>query len=102
MLTKRTLLGAGSLGAVAAASSPLAFASTSPVAELPTDPAEQNKAFVKMIGSTAEDRVIWKSRGVIYAVQPDGIIPLQSAPIWASAMCFSYASSSCTRSPIRP
>ncbi len=78
MLTRRALVGAGSLGVLTAAASkaPFAFTSVSPVSELPSDPAEQNKAFVKMIGSTGEDRVIWKSRGVIYAVQPDGIVPL--------------------------
>ena len=79
MLTRRTFAGASGAGFISAALAThpsTTNAAPSPISELPTDPAEQNKAFVKMIGSTAEDRVIWKSRGVIYAVQPDGITPL--------------------------
>lgn len=43
---------------------------------LPTDPAQQNEAYVKILGRTDEGRVTKKTRGIVMAVLPDAIVPL--------------------------
>ena len=46
------------------------------VTSLPTDPVEQLYALVKMSGSMAEERVVKKTRGKIFAVLPDDVVLL--------------------------
>ncbi len=43
---------------------------------LPTDPAAQNEAYVKILGRTDGGRVVKKTRGIVMAVRADGIVPL--------------------------
>ena len=43
---------------------------------LPSDPALQNEAYVKILGRTDEGRVTKKTRGIVMAVMPDAIVPL--------------------------
>lgn len=57
---------------VAALSSRRALAES----KLPVDPAEQNKAYVKILGRLDGGRVVKKTRGIVMAVKSDGIIPL--------------------------
>ncbi|MEQ8509927.1 MAG: DUF1838 family protein [Rhodospirillaceae bacterium] len=46
------------------------------VTALPTDPVEQLHAMVKMMGTRAEERVIWKTKGKIFAIMPDDVVLL--------------------------
>lgn len=46
------------------------------ISSLPTDPVEQLHAMVKMMGTQAEDRVVWKTKGKIFAILPDDVILL--------------------------
>lgn len=78
-LSRRTALGAGLLagfGASLPAVSQSASATALVAANLPVAPEAQNRALVKWLGDTAGGRVIWKSRGTIYAVQPNKVTPL--------------------------
>ncbi|NKB43063.1 MAG: DUF1838 domain-containing protein [Alphaproteobacteria bacterium] len=60
-------------GGLALATLPTAsFAGTG----LPADPAEQNEAYVKILGRTDEGRVTKKTRGIVMAVLPDAVVPL--------------------------
>lgn len=43
---------------------------------LPTDPAAQNRAMVRLVGSSGSDPVIWSTRGRVFAVKPDGVADL--------------------------
>lgn len=46
------------------------------ISSLPTDPVEQLHAMVKMMGTQAEERVVWKTKGKIFAILPDDVILL--------------------------
>lgn len=46
------------------------------VTALPTDPVEQLHAMVKMMGTQAEERVVWKTKGKIFAIRPDDVVLL--------------------------
>ena len=46
------------------------------VTSLPTDPIDQLHAMVKMMGTQAEERVVWKTKGKIFAIMPDDVILL--------------------------
>ena len=46
------------------------------VSSLPTDPVEQLHAMVKMMGTQSEERVVWKTKGKIFAIMPDDVILL--------------------------
>ncbi len=46
------------------------------VSSLPTDPVEQLHAMVKMMGTRVEDRVVWKTKGKIFAIMPDDVVLL--------------------------
>jgi len=41
--------------------------------ELPTDPAGQNQALIRMMGTSGSDRVVWKTKGKIFAIFPDKV-----------------------------
>ena len=43
---------------------------------LPTDPGEQNKALVRIVGTSGEKPVVWSTRGRVFAVKPDGVAEL--------------------------
>lgn len=43
---------------------------------LPKEAAAQNKALVKMFGSTSEEPCVWRTRGKVFIVRPDAVIPL--------------------------
>ncbi len=76
VLGTSTALGwmAGLPQAALAASGPIATGGEA--SRLPTDPALQNEATVKFSGDSAGGESLWRTRGVIYAVQPTGIRPL--------------------------
>ena len=46
------------------------------VTSLPTDPTEQLYALVRMMGTMAEERLVKKTRGKIFAIQPDKVVLL--------------------------
>ncbi len=76
-VSRRAALGAGLLAGIGG----LPIAAVASVRNgkgksLPSDPAAQNRALVKLLGDTAGGRVTWKTRGVIYAIQPDKVTPL--------------------------
>ncbi len=78
-LTRRDLMAMGTAGALAAgvgiASAEDGYVSRGKarVDSLPTDPVEQLYAWVRMIGSHDEERIVKKTRGKIFAVLPDGV-----------------------------
>jgi hypothetical protein len=75
-LKRRTVLGAvGLAGLALPAALPVAEAATAP-RRLPTDPAEMLRTMVRIQGTSGRARVTWKTRIVVYAVQPDGVQPL--------------------------
>jgi len=83
MITRRKLVtsaltasGAGALAAGGAGRTMARESNSNVPAGLPLDPVAQNRAYVKMIGSTAPERVIFKTRGVVYAVEPSGVTAL--------------------------
>ena len=81
-VTRRTAIArstAGVLaGSVGVGTPPLMAASrgSAEVDALPSDPVEQLRAWVRMIGTMAEDRVVKKTRGKIFAVLPDQVLLL--------------------------
>jgi hypothetical protein len=79
-LTRRNVihsgLFAGLAGLPTAESANAASAKSRNKLALPIEPAAQNRAMVKLLGDTAGGRVIWKTRGVIYAIQPERVTPL--------------------------
>ena len=68
-LSRRSVLAAG-IGSMA-----LPF-STASADDLPSDPAKQNEAYVKILGRTITGRVVKKTRGIVMAVRSDAIVPL--------------------------
>jgi len=80
----RRQLGAWTLGAAAAgvplSESANALAATAASAttpsRLPTDPRDIMTALVRIYGTTGPQRVTWKTRIKVYAVQPAGVTPL--------------------------
>ena len=58
------------------AGSTLTSCATNNITQLPTDPYEQLIAMVKMMGTLAEERVVWKTKGKIFAILPDDVILL--------------------------
>ncbi|MDG2243565.1 MAG: hypothetical protein P8L66_08720 [Rhodospirillaceae bacterium] len=65
---RNTLLGGAAIAALPSAKSVSA--------ELPSHPAQQNEAYVKILGRTDEGRVTKKTRGIVMAVLPDAVVPL--------------------------
>ena len=63
-------VGAASVGMAASSQGKAA------VTALPTDPVEQLHAMVKMMGTQAEERIVWKTKGKIFAILPDDVILL--------------------------
>ena len=63
------LLGLAGLGLTAPATA------TTPKA-LPTDPVAVNNALVRIFGTSGPDRVIFKTKIIVYAVQPTGVQPI--------------------------
>ncbi len=81
-VSRRAALGAGLLAGIGG----LPIAAVASVRNgkgksLPSDPAAQNRALVKLLGDTAGGRVTWKTRGVIYAIQPDKVTPLNGKTV---------------------
>jgi hypothetical protein len=70
----RRELGLAALGAAASAAGASAAAAVPD--RLPTDPREIMKALVRIYGTTGPQRVTWKTRIKVYAVQPTGVTPL--------------------------
>jgi len=50
--------------------------STHKIDKLPDEPDKQLHAMVKMMGTTSEDRVVWKTKGKIFAIMPDDVVML--------------------------
>jgi hypothetical protein len=79
-LTRRAAIQSGLLASLTslAAASPTAHAAgdTTATGKLPSDPAAQNRALVKLLGDTAGGRIVWKTCGVIYAIQSDRVTQL--------------------------
>jgi hypothetical protein len=75
--TRRELAQMGVLAGVAGLASGTSLAAGAPSRfSLPTDPAEQNRAMVRLLGTSGEDPVIWSTRGKVFAVKPDGVAEL--------------------------
>jgi hypothetical protein len=68
-------LALGALGAGALAAAP-ASARTRIPDRLPTDPRDIMNALVRIYGTSGPNRVTWKTRIKVYAVQPTGVTPL--------------------------
>lgn len=68
-------LALGALGAGALASVPAAAKAKIPD-RLPTDPRDIMNALVRIYGTSGPNRVTWKTRIKVYAVQPTGVTPL--------------------------
>ena len=60
----------------AAVASSLTSFGNAQINQLPSDPKEQLIAMVKMMGTMAEERVVWKTKGKIFAILPDDVILL--------------------------
>ncbi len=60
----------------AAVASSLTSCGNAQINQLPSDPKEQLIAMVKMMGTMAEERVVWKTKGKIFAILPDDVILL--------------------------
>jgi hypothetical protein len=75
--TRRELTQAGALAGLTGLSGGTALAAARPSRyTLPEDPAEQNKAFVRLVGTSGSAPVIWSTRGRVFAVKPDGVAEL--------------------------
>ena len=75
-VSRRSFASAATGLGVAAAGLTASSQGKAAVTELPTDPIEQLHAMVKMMGTRTEDRVVWKTKGKIFAVLPDDVILL--------------------------
>ncbi len=77
-----TMLGATAAAAVTAAvtasiaGAPAASARSRAATRLPTQPKEVLESVVRIYGTTGPQRVTWKTRITVYAVQQSGIVPL--------------------------
>lgn len=69
-----TALGTGIAGAALAPAPAEAARRTRD--SLPTDPKEILDAVVRIYGTSGKGRVTWKTKIVVYAVQPGGVVPL--------------------------
>jgi len=70
-------LGAAGAGAMTlAAATPPALAAKKVRTTLPTDPKELLESVVRVYGTTGSDRVTFKTRITVYAVQASGVVPL--------------------------
>lgn len=75
--TRRELAQAGALAGLTGLSGGTALAAARPSRyTLPEDPAEQNKTFVRLVGTSGSAPVIWSTRGKVFAVKPDGVAEL--------------------------
>jgi hypothetical protein len=68
-------LALGALGAGALAHAPVEAKAKIPD-RLPTDPRDIMNALVRIYGTSGPNRVTWKTRIKVYAVQPTGVTPL--------------------------
>lgn len=76
-LTRRQLAEIGAFtGLASLIGRELSAASHSSEHRLPDDPGEQNKALVRIVGTSGDRPVIWSTRGRVFAVKPDGVAPL--------------------------
>jgi hypothetical protein len=70
-------LGAAGVGAAApTAGAPAAVAARKVRDTLPTDPKDILESVVRIYGTSGPDRVTWKTRITVYAVQQNGVVPL--------------------------
>ena len=80
----------------AAVASSLTSCGNAQIKTLPSDPKDQLIAMVKMMGTMAEERVVWKTKGKIFAILPDDVILLYgmrgSESTWWKQIDFSQLS----------
>ncbi len=75
--TRRELAEMGALAGLSGLTGGVAHTAERPARyQLPSDPAEQNRAMVRMVGTSGTDPVIWSTRGKVFAVKPDGVAAL--------------------------
>lgn len=76
-IDRRALLTAtGAAGIALATRAATADAVSNAPRKLPTDPVEKLRTMVRIQGTSGAERVTWKTRIVVYAVQPGGVQPL--------------------------
>ena len=51
-------------------------ANTATPKSLPTDPKAIAETLVRMYGTSGKEPVVWKTRGIVYGVQPTAVTPL--------------------------
>ncbi|MBP01810.1 MAG: hypothetical protein CMM25_03225 [Rhodospirillaceae bacterium] len=73
--SRRNLGSAAALIGAAGAALP-SVSAKSEITQLPDDPIAQLDAMVKMMGTRSEERVVWKTKGKIFAILPDDVILL--------------------------
>jgi hypothetical protein len=76
-LTRRQITELGALAGLTSLVGTDSHAAARPSSySLPTDPAAQNRAMVRLVGSSGSEPVIWSTRGRVFAVKPDGVADL--------------------------
>ena len=75
-ISRRKFGSSAALISSAAVASSLTSCGNAQVKILPSDPKDQLIAMVKMMGTMAEERVVWKTKGKIFAILPDDVILL--------------------------
>ncbi len=75
-ISRRKFGSSAALISSAAVASSLTSCGNAQVKTLPSDPKDQLIAMVKMMGTMAEERVVWKTKGKIFAILPDDVILL--------------------------
>ena len=75
-ISRRKFGSSAALISSAAVASSLTSCGNAQVRTLPSDPKDQLIAMVKMMGTMAEERVVWKTKGKIFAILSDDVILL--------------------------
>jgi hypothetical protein len=76
-ITRRQVAALGALAGLSALPAGFSTAATKPSSfVLPEDPAEQNRALVRMFGTSGSEPCVWSTRGKIFAVKPDRVAAL--------------------------